>query len=118
MSLDKPVLITTADLQEIAREAADRAVRKAQEAGMGAAPAGCAQPTCTPVVRMTVIAVLQELGLADEEGRIGGARDDIVDLRDLMQTLRMVKRRVRALMIVIIFALLTPLIISHLKAWL
>jgi hypothetical protein len=117
MSLDKPVLITTADLQEIAREAADRAVRKAQEAGIGAAPAGCAQPTCTPVVRMTVIAVLQELGLADEEGRIGGARDDIVDLRDLMQTLRMVKRRVRALIIVIIFALLTPLIITHLKAW-
>jgi len=119
MSLEKPVLITAADLKEVAREAADRAVRKAQEAGIGsAAAAGCAQPACTPIVRMTVITVLQELGLADDQGHIGGARDDIVDLRDLMQTLRMVKRRVRALIIVIIFALLTPLIISHLKGWL
>jgi hypothetical protein len=106
MSLEKPIQLTTADLAEIARQAADRAARRVREEDMNAA------------ARIAVIAVLQELGLADEDGRIGTARDDIIDLRDLMQTLRMVKRRVRALMIVILFALLTPLIISHLKAWL
>lgn len=100
------VTVTAQDLRDIAREAAERAARKVREDNVAAE------------TRATVIAVLQELGLADAQGKTAEASYDLRDLRQFIEIFRMVKKRIAIAVVVIVVALLSSFSISHLRGWL